>query len=55
MKYKKLYSREICSLGFYTINKLSKLKIIIYGMRALRIELTKKIIISGPYSVTIFD
>lgn len=52
---KKLYSREICSLGYSTINKLSKLKIIIYGMRGLGIEVAKNIIISGPYSVTIFD
>ena len=52
---KNLYSREIFSLGSLTVNKLSKLKILIYGMRGLGIEVAKNIIISGPYLVTLYD
>ena len=52
---KNLYSREICSLGLSTMNKLNKLNIIIYGMRGVGIETAKNIILSGPLSVTIYD
>lgn len=50
-----LYSREIRTLGETTVNKFSKLKIIVYGMRGVGIELVKNIIISGPSLITLYD
>ena len=50
-----LYSRQIAAFGLDTMKKLSKLKILIYGLRGLGIELCKNIILSGPEKVTIFD
>jgi len=52
---KNLYSRVIRSLGFQTVNKISKLKILICGMRGLGIEVAKNIILSGPNEVTLYD
>ena len=50
-----LYSRQIISFGMETMEKISKLKILIIGLRGLGIEIAKDIIISGPKQVTIFD
>ena len=50
-----LYSRQIAAYGFNSMNKLSKLKILIYGIRGLGIEISKNIILAGPEKVTIFD
>ena len=50
-----LYSREICSFGMTTMLKLSKMKILIYGMRGLGLEIAKNLVISGPSELTIYD
>jgi ubiquitin-activating enzyme E1 len=50
-----LYSRQIITLGFETMKKISQLKILIIGLRGLGIEIAKNIIVSGPKIVTIFD
>lgn len=50
-----LYSRQIIFLGMETMEKLSKLKILIIGLRGLGVEIAKNIIVSGPNKVTIFD
>ena len=50
-----LYSRQIATYGVNSMNKLSKLKILIYGIRGLGIEICKNIILAGPEKVTIFD
>ena len=50
-----LYSRQIAAYGVNSMNKLSKLKILIYGLRGLGIEISKNIILAGPEKVTIFD
>ena len=50
-----LYSRQIAAYGSNSMNKISKLKILIYGIRGLGIEITKNIILAGPEKVTIFD
>ena len=55
IEQKNLYSRVIRSLGSQTVNKLSKLKILIYGMRGVGIEVAKNIILSGPNEVTLYD
>jgi len=50
-----LYSRQIAAYGTNSMNKISKLKILIYGLRGLGIEISKNIILAGPEKVTIFD
>ena len=50
-----LYSRQIAAYGQNSMNKISKLKILIYGIRGLGIEISKNIILAGPERVTIFD
>ena len=50
-----LYSRQIAAYGQNSMNKISQLKIFIYGIRGLGIEISKNIILSGPKRVTIFD
>ena len=37
------------------MNKISKLKILIYGLRGLGIEICKNIILAEPEKVSIFD
>ena len=50
-----LYSRQIISFGMETMEKISQLKILIFGLRGLGIEIAKDIIVSGPNQVTVFD
>lgn len=50
-----LYSRQLATFGFNYMNKISKLKILICGLRGIGIEICKNIILSGPEKVTIFD
>ena len=52
---KQLYSRQIAAFEIIIINKLSKLNVLIYGLRGLGIEICKNIILAGPQKVTIFD
>ena len=53
--FEELYSRQIAAYGSNSMNKLSKLKVLIYGLRGLGIEISKNIILAGPEKVTIFD
>ena len=50
-----LYSRQVGLYGLETMKKIMNLKIFIYGMRGLGLEIAKNIILAGPYSVNIFD
>ena len=50
-----MYSRQIVLLGLETMEKISKLSILIIGQRGLGIEVAKNIIVSGPRKVFIFD
>ena len=50
-----LYSRQIAAYGVFSMDKISKLKILIYGIRGIGIEICKNIILSGPNQVSIFD
>lgn len=50
-----MYSRQIVLLGLETMEKISKLSILIIGQRGLGIEVAKNIIVSGPLKVFIFD
>lgn len=50
-----LYSRQIASYGSKAMNKISQLKLLIYGIRGLGIEISKNIILAGPKKVTIYD
>ena len=50
-----LYSRQIILFGIETMTKISKLKILIIGLRGLGIEIAKDIIVSGPNKVIVFD
>jgi len=50
-----LYSRQLCVIDLKTMNKLTKMKILILGMRGLGIEVAKNLILSGPKEVIIYD
>lgn len=50
-----LYSRQIAAYGSNSMKKISQLKILIYGLRGLGIEISKNIILAGPEKVTVFD
>ena len=50
-----MYSRQIVLLGLETMQKISKLSILIIGQRGLGIEVAKNIIVSGPLKVRVFD
>ena len=50
-----MYSRQIVLLGLETMEKISKLSILIIGQRGLGVEIAKNIIVSGPFKVSIFD
>ena len=49
------YSRQTATIGMNAMKKLTKLKILIYGLGGLGIEISKNIILSGPEKVTIYD
>ena len=50
-----LYSRSILTYGMETMRKLSQLKVFIYGLRGLGIEVAKNIILNGCEEVSIYD
>ena len=50
-----LYSRQIGTFGMDIMKKLLELRVLIIGMRGLGIETAKNIILSGSYSIDIFD
>ena len=50
-----LYSRQLCVYDINTMIKLSKMKILILGMRGLGLEVAKNLILSGPQEVIIYD
>jgi len=50
-----LYSRQIGTYGIETMGKLMKLKVVMWGMRGLGVEVAKNLILAGPASVTIVD
>ena len=50
-----LYSRTIITYGLETMKKLSQLKVFIYGLRGLGIEVAKNIILNGCEEVSIYD
>jgi len=49
------YSRQAAAIGINYMNKFSKLKIFIYGLNGLGIEIAKNLMLSGPEKITIFD
>ena len=50
-----LYSRQIKAYGIETMKELTKLTILIVGMRGLGLETAKNIILTGPKEVNLFD
>ena len=50
-----LYSRQIAAYGSKAMDKISKLNILLIGIRGLGIEISKNIILAGPNKITIFD
>jgi len=50
-----LYSRQIAAYGETAMSKISKLKVLLYGLRGLGIEICKNIILAGIEKLTIFD
>ena len=49
------YSRQTAAIGINFMNKFSKLKIFIYGLSGLGIEISKNLMLSGPKKITIYD
>ena len=52
---KDLYSRQICTYGLDTMDKILKQKYLIIGLRGLGIEIAKNLILAGPNEVSISD
>lgn len=50
-----LYSRQIGTFGLETMAKLTKMKVLIIGMRGLGVEIAKNLILAGPQAVQIYD
>ena len=50
-----LYSRQIKAYGIETMKDLSKLTILIVGIRGLGLEVAKNLILSGPKEINIYD
>ena len=50
-----LYSRQIAAYGSKAMDKISKLNILLIGIRGLGIEISKNIILAGPHKITIYD
>ena len=50
-----LYSRQIGTFGMEAMGKLIKMKILIWGMRGLGVEVAKNIVLAGPKHVTLHD
>lgn len=50
-----LYSRQIGTFGFETMGKLSKLKVLIYGLRGSATEIAKNLILMGISGVVLVD
>ena len=50
-----MYSRQIVLLGLETMEKMSKLSILMVGQRGLGVEIAKNIVVSGPFKVSVFD
>lgn len=49
------YSRQIGTFGIDTTKNIMKMKILIYGMRGLGMEIAKNIILMGPNCVSLYD
>ena len=49
------YSRQIGTFGLNTMKKLSKLNVIIFGLRGFGLEIAKNTILSGTNKVYIYD
>ena len=50
-----LYSRQIKAYGIETMEDLSKLTILVIGIRGLGLETVKNLILSGPKEINIYD
>ena len=49
------YLKQVGAFGIETMEKLSKLSVLIVGLRGLGVETAKNIILAGPKSVTLYD
>ena len=49
------YSRQIYTYGYETMKNLSKLKVLIFGLRGLGMEIAKNLILSGPKEIYLYD
>lgn len=50
-----LYSRQLKAYGIETMKDLSKLTILIIGMRGLGLEACKNLMLTGPKEINIYD
>lgn len=49
------YSRQIGTYGLDTLKNIMKMKVLIYGLRGLGMEIAKNIILIGPKQVSLYD
>ncbi len=49
------YSRQIGTYGLDTLKNIMKLRVLIYGLRGLGMEIAKNIILMGPKQVSLYD
>ena len=49
------YSRQIGTFGLDTTKNIMKMKVLIYGIRGLGMEIAKNIILMGPKCVSLYD
>jgi len=50
-----LYSRQIGTYGVETMKNLTKLRVLIIGLKGVGVETAKNIILAGPGAVTLYD
>ena len=50
-----LYSRQIYTYGMDTMRKIINLKILVFGLRGLGVEICKNLILAGPKELAIYD
>ena len=54
-RFMDVYSRQIGAYGLQTMAKLVKLKVLLFGLRGLGVEVAKNLVLAGPAAVTLVD
>eukprot|EP01125_Pyxidicula_operculata_P003291 TRINITY_DN1387_c1_g1_i1.p1 TRINITY_DN1387_c1_g1~~TRINITY_DN1387_c1_g1_i1.p1 ORF type:complete len:1128 (-),score=342.35 TRINITY_DN1387_c1_g1_i1:272-3655(-) len=54
-KFMDLYSRQIGAYGVETMKSLSKLSVLVVGVKGVGVETAKNLVLAGPQAVTVYD